>query len=247
MKKYPVVLTRPYFRSSYCEGDSVQVEVKVSNAVPVDSVRWFHGNTPVVDIPGRIWGSSTTVLHIDTILEADKGEYRLVAYNECGETKSAVGSLIVDIPARFVKDMSGYTDLVLCVGDRQALSVAATGTKPIRYRWTHDRKVVADGYESTIYLDNVSVDTSGIYCCEVQNRCDGDVTCATIMVTHPDTFRFELNSARNTLCASESEGLTAVLKGSDTTTTYLLYKSRGSWWPVFTAETSVPRAVSLSL
>jgi len=227
VKKYPVVLTRPYFRSSYCEGDSVQVEVKVSNAVPVDSVRWFHGNIPVVDIPGRVWGSSTTVLHIDTILEADKGEYRLVAYNECGETKSAVGMLVVDLPARFVKDMSGYTDLVLCVGDRQALSVAATGTKPIRYRWTHDRKIVADGYESTIYLDNVSVDTSGIYCCEVQNRCDGDVTCATIMVTHPDTFRFELNSARNTLCASESEGLTAVLKGSDTTTTYLLYKKPG--------------------
>ena len=73
------------------------------------------------------------MLHIDTILEADKGEYRLVAYNECGETKSAVGSLIVDIPARFVKDMSGYTDLVLCVGDRQALSVAATGTPHNNY------------------------------------------------------------------------------------------------------------------
>ena len=77
---------------------------------------------------------------------------------------------MVDLPARFIKDMSGYTDLVLCAGDHQALAVSATGTSPIRYRWTHDRTVVADGYESMIYLDNVTVDTSGVYCCEVQNR-----------------------------------------------------------------------------
>ncbi len=227
VKKYPVVLTRPYFRGNYCEGDTVVVEVKVSNAVPVDSVRWFHGNTPVTDVPGRIWGSATTTLHIDSVLDADKGKYRLVAYNECGETSSAAGSLVVDLPARFVKDMSGYTDLLLCEGDRQALSVLATGTPPIRYRWTHNRNVVADGYESTIYLNDVTVDTSGLYCCEVQNRCDGEITCATITVTRPDTFRFELNSATNTLCASDAEGLTAVLKGSDTTTTYLLYKKPG--------------------
>uniref|UniRef100_UPI00203ABAE4 immunoglobulin domain-containing protein n=1 Tax=Odoribacter lunatus TaxID=2941335 RepID=UPI00203ABAE4 len=229
VKKYPGMAEAPRFVGSnvaekYCEGDTVVITASVPNIAPIDSMRWFCGNVPVMDIPGRVWGSTTDTLHLDSVIDADKGIYRLVTYNECGETKGKTHLLSIDLPARFVKDMSDYTDLLLCDGDNQALAVLATGTPPIRYRWIHNQRVVAQGTKSMIELKNATVDTSGVYCCEIQNGCGGEITCATIKVTHPDTFRFELSSPTNILCASDTVNLTAVLKGSDTTTIYSLYK-----------------------
>lgn len=224
VKERPKILDRPYIRDFYCQGDTLNLKVQLGS-VRVDSVRWFHDGSAVSDIAGRIEGSAASALSIRGVLPEDEGGYRIQAYNECGASAfSETARLVIDRPAHFVKDLSGYTDLVLCDGADQALTVSTSGTAPIRYIWTHNAKIVADGFSNMIRLNNVKTDTAGMYCCEIQNRCGGEVACAQIKVSHPDTFRFELNSSTNEVCAGDRNGLTAVLMGSDTNTLYYLYK-----------------------
>lgn len=224
IKERPKILDRPYIKDFYCQGDTLNLKVELGSG-QIDSVRWFHDGVPVWDIAGRIEGSTTSVLAIQGVLPEDEGGYRIRAYNECGASAfSEMARLVIDRPAHFVKDLSGYTDLVLCDGADQALTVSTMGTAPIRYIWTHNAKTLADGFSNTIHLNNVKADTAGLYCCEIQNRCGGEVACAQIKVSHPDTFRFELNSVTDEICAGDPEGLTAVLMGSDTNTLYYLYK-----------------------
>lgn len=224
MKERPNILDRPYIKDFYCEGDTLNLKVVLGN-VRADSVRWFRNGVQVHDIAGRIEGSGTTDLTIKGIVPGDEGAYRIQAYNECGESDfSEAAQLVVDRPAHFVSDLSGYTNLVLCDGADQALTVSTTGTAPIRYIWTHNGQTVADGFSGTIHLTNAKADTAGLYCCEIQNRCGGEIACAEIKVSHPDTFRFELNSVTHEVCAGDRDGLTAVLMGSDTNTLYYLYK-----------------------
>lgn len=227
IKEKPVIFDRPYIRSSYCEGDSLKLKVEFAASADISKIHWYHQNSEIADISGRISGSSSNTLSISSILESDAGGYKLMVVNGCGANFSEEVKLVVDMPARFVTDLSGYTDLVLCDGANQALSVATSGSTPIRYIWTHNAKAIADGFSGTIQLKNVKADTAGQYCCEIQNRCGGEVACASIKVSHPDTFRFELNSATNQVCAGSKEGATAVLMGSDTNTLYYLYKGAG--------------------
>lgn len=223
----PRILDRPYIKDFYCEGDTLQLKVELG-ITGADSVRWFHNGNRLYDRPGRIAGSATNRLSIDSIVAADGGSYRIQVYNECGASDfSEAASLTVDLPARFTTDLSGYTDLVLCDGADQSLTVATSGTAPIRYIWTHNAATVADGFSHTLQLNNVKADTAGLYCCEIQNRCGGQVACAQIKVSHPDTFRFELNAVSDEVCAGDPDGLTAVLMGSDTNTLYYLYKEPG--------------------
>lgn len=227
IKERPKILDRPYIKDFYCQSDTLSLKVELGS-VRVDSLRWFHDGNPVSDVSGRIEGSVTPGLAILGVLPEDEGGYRIQAYNECGASDfSEMARLVIDRPAHFVKDLSGYTDLVLCDGADQALTVSTTGTAPIRYIWTHNAKILADGFSSTIHLNNVKADTAGLYCCEIQNRCGGEVACAQIKVSHPDTFRFELNSVTNEVCEGDPDGLTAVLMGSDTNTLYSLYKEPG--------------------
>lgn len=210
-------------QQEYCVGTAIRLKVDVLPGSVVDSMRWYKNGQPVAVSGFRILRSDTTVLEIDSLVSADDGAYTLRLYNECGVLQLEPLRLKVLEPARFLRDESNLTDMTLCAGVDQALSVKTTGTPPVRYTWTHDGNVVADGYSSMIKLEGVSADTSGQYCCEIHNGCAmPEIACAEIKVSRPDTFRLEGGGG---YCVNAEEGGTLTLNGSDTTTVYRLYKN----------------------
>lgn len=206
----------------YCEGTDLKLKADVLQTQNVDSMRWYLNGMPVND-DLRINGGGTPVLAIDSVTPAEAGVYTLHLYNECGENIQGNFRLTVPQPPRFVLNEGNLVDMTLCQGVNQAISVQTTGTAPIRFTWTHDGRTVADGYSNTLQLTGVTVDTAGVYCCEIHNGCNpAQRKCAEIRVTHPDTFRLE-GSGR--YCMNEGTGATITLNGSDTSTLYRLYKN----------------------
>ena len=186
-------------------------------------MRWYLNGVPVKDDAVRINGSTTATLAMDSVTPAEAGVYTLHLYNECGENIQGNFRLTVPQPARFVLNEGNLADMTLCQGVNQAISVQTTGTAPIRFTWTHSGRIIADGYSNTLQLKDVTVDTAGVYCCEIHNGCNpAQRKCAEIRVTHPDTFRLE-GSGR--YCMNADSGVVITLNGSDTSTLYRLYRN----------------------
>jgi len=210
-------------QQEYCVGTAIRLKVDVLPVSVVDSMRWYKDGQPIAILGDRILRSDTAVLEIDSLVSADAGAYTLHLYNGCGVLQVVPLRLKVLEPARFLRDESNLTDMTLCAGEDQALSVKTSGTPPVRYTWTHNGNVVADGYSSVLKLEGVSADTSGQYCCEIHNGCAmPEIACAEIKVSRPDTFRLEGGGG---YCVNAEEGGTLTLNGSDTTTVYRLYKN----------------------
>ena len=207
----------------YCEGTDLKLKADVLTTQAVDSMRWYLNGVPVKDDAVRINGSTTATLAMDSVTPAEAGVYTLHLYNECGENIQGNFRLTVPQPARFVLNEGNLVDMTLCQGVNQAISVQTTGTAPIRFTWTHSGRIIADGYSNTLQLKDVTVDTAGVYCCEIHNGCNpAQRKCAEIRVTHPDTFRLE-GSGR--YCMNADSGVVITLNGSDTSTLYRLYRN----------------------
>lgn len=206
--------------NKYCEGVNLSLNVILSDAAHTDSIRWYRGASGVEGVPGRITGERSVSLQIDSLTIADAGVYHVGVINGCGE--NIVGSLNLQV-MQYAHFADSLTNLVLCQGANQALSVKAYGTAPIRYTWTHNGAIVADGYSSTVQLTNVTVDTGGVYCCEIHNWCNlPERACAEIQVTRPDTFRL---TGEGSYCLNSSGGATLTLAGSNVYSLYRLYRN----------------------
>lgn len=240
IKEQPRITTQPYLKSSYCEGDTVTIGVTVANPGTLDSVRWYYENRPLADITGKIAGAATMSLKLRQLKPADAGAYHVQLFSSCGGIRSNVVTLKVDLAPVFDTGLSGYR-LDLCDGDNATLTVQASGAAPITYTWTHNDKTIKTGYEPSVTLRNIDLDSAGRYCVKIENRCGNRISCTEIKVSRPDTFHFELNSITDHVCQGDRIGLTAVLKGSDTTTLYSLYKTPDEFVRSIHGKNVVPR------
>lgn len=222
----PLLTSISGVEQDYCQGDTVLMKANISTLWPLDSIRWHYKGAPLYDdAAGHITGSGTPLLQINGVQIADaEGAYYIELINSCGSSTSQPISFKLKQPAAFVRGLDHGVDLFMCTGTSQNLYVEATGTPPIRYIWLHDGDTVANGNTSYLPIRNAQVDTAGEYVCHVQNSCGDDITKTFITVVRSDTFRLV---GGGHYCAGES-GLTATLKGSDTTTLYRLYKKNRS-------------------
>lgn len=220
----PRILVQPSVQGYYCEGDSLAVGAVLDPAVETDSVRWYYGNVALTDNE-YIRGSKTTHLVVTDLKSADAmKEYRLKAYNRCGVTESTPVKVELHYPARFVRNASNEVELVLCGGENQTLFVSATGSDTIRYTWTFNGKVVADGYSNRLTVKGENLDASGEYVCQVQNSCGNDKVVSYVKQSLPPLSDF---SGGGHYCAGEA-GLEACLLVPKKNTTYQLYKKGGN-------------------
>lgn len=220
VKKKPQVLIQPSVQGYYCEGDSLSLSVTLDDAIEIDSVCWYYGNVALTD-NDYIRGSKTTQLVVTDLKAADVvKQYRLKIYNQCGIVESAAVQVKLHYPARFVRNASDGVDLILCGGENQTLYVSATGSDTIRYTWTFNGKVIADGYSNRLTVKGENLDASGEYVCQVQNSCGNDKVVSYVKQSLPPLSDF---TGGGHYCAGE-KGMEACLITPNKYTTYQLYK-----------------------
>lgn len=220
----PRILIQPSVQGYYCEGDSLSLGVTLDPAVEVDSVCWYYGDVALSDNE-YIRGSRTTQLVVTDLKASDvMKQYRLKVYNYCGVTESTAVKVELHYPARFVRNASDGVDLILCGGENQTLYVSATGSDTIRYIWTFNNTVIAEGYSNRLTVSGKNLDASGEYVCQVQNSCGNDKVVSYVKQSQPALSDF---TGGGHYCAGE-KGLEACLVGPNKYTTYQLYKKDGN-------------------
>lgn len=217
----PVFAGSPSSLSEYCAGESVSFRASLSDLYPTDSVRWYFKGNPLRDIPGRISGSNTLQLQIDSITEEDAtGNFEVRAFNRCNFSRSNSISFKVRQPARFVRSLDDHlVRLLMCKGENQTLKVEATGTPPLRFTWLLNGDTLINNNSNILDISGAELSDKGKYSCHVQNSCGDELTAAYIQISQPDTFRL---TGGGHYCTN-NEGVSIYLAGSDTTDLYRLY------------------------
>lgn len=222
--KKPAFLIQPDLVGYYCEGDTMTLTAALDGEIEVDSVRWFYGGVTLRDNE-HIEGSGTTTLKVKGLLAADAvSAFSLMAYNHCGGVRSKTVQVDLHYPARFVRNASDEVDLILCGGDQQTLYVSATGSDTIRYTWTFNGRVVADGYSNRLTVSGENLDASGEYVCQVQNGCGNDKVVSYVRQSLPPLSDF---AGGGHYCPNEA-GLSACLQEPRKNTDYQLFRKNGS-------------------
>ncbi len=220
----PRILIQPSVQGYYCEGDSLSLGVTLDPTVEADSVCWYYGNVALTDNE-YIRGSRTTQLVVTNLKSADvMKQYHLKVYNQCGVTESTAVKVELHYPARFVRNASDGVDLILCGGENQTLFVSATGSDTIRYTWTFNGKVIADGYSNRLTVKGENLDASGEYVCQVQNSCGNDKVVSYVKQSLPPLSDF---NGGGHYCAGE-KGVDACLLAPKKYTTYQLYRKESN-------------------
>lgn len=216
--------------SSYCEGEPVRMVVGYTSDAGEVSRQWYFKGAAIHDsADGRLLGSLSDTLKIDSAIASDIGRYYVKLTNECGDRLSNEINLQVDMPARFAVsgDLTGK-DQYLCLGDNTAITVTATGKADIKYTWTKDGEVIANARERRLQLTQVNASMAGVYCCYIQNSCNlkSESTCAALTVITPKVFDV-LGSGK--YCGYE-QGREVTLSGFERNAVYQLfrYQSNGT-------------------
>lgn len=216
---------------SYCEGEPVRMAVGYTSDAGKVNRQWYFKGAAIHDsADGRVLGSLSDTLKIDSAIATDIGRYYVKLTNECGDRLSNEVNLQVDMPARFTAsgDLTGK-DQYLCLGDNTAITVTATGKTEIKYTWTKDGEIIANARDARLQLNQVNTSTAGVYCCYIQNSCNNvksESTCATLTVITPKVFDV-LGAGK--YCGYE-QGREVTLSGFERNVVYQLfrYQSNGT-------------------
>lgn len=224
-KEAPVIKgTISLTKSSYCEGEPVEIPVGYTSDAGNVQFVWYFGRSPMGDVAGRISGTNKDTLKIDSVIGSDAGTYHVRLKNDCPNwTLSNEVRVAVDMPARF--EASGRLenkDQNLCIGDNSQLVVVASGKAPIEYTWTKDNSEILGAKDTRLPLTNVSRSSEGYYCCYIQNSCSraAESTCAKVNIITPKVYDLV---GGGKYCGYE-DGREVRLSGCDSAVVYQLYR-----------------------
>ncbi len=166
----PVISQDPINQRSTA-GGGANFSVSVDGAGPFN-YQWYKGFTRLND-NSKYQGTNASELNISTLSSTDQGFYKVVVSNQDGyELHSNVAYLTVVLP---VAISGSVADLTLVKGSSGKLSVSATGTAPITYRW---QKLISGSWTTVrdatsnpdLTFSNASEQASGQYRAVVNNE-----------------------------------------------------------------------------
>jgi hypothetical protein len=137
----------------------------------LQETNWVAGtnNTPL----------GTNTLAVLTAQTSNAGPYFVVVSNQYGMVTSDVAVLTVRVPPSIVQ---APADQVATVGATVWLSVVASGTDPLTYRWRFNSNNLAGATNASLTLTNVQLTNAGGYQVVVANLA-GSVTSAPAALT----------------------------------------------------------------
>jgi len=168
-------ITQPPAAQTACGGGAVTFTVEAEGTPPL-RYQWRRAGTPLA-------GATAAALTLENLDPAQAGEYDVVVANDCGSLISPPATLTVHQgPAITISPQSQG----VCPGGTVTLTVAATGSPPLSYRWRHAGVVLAET-GPTLTLVGVGPADAGSYDCLVSNDCGQAVSAPAVVTLWPET------------------------------------------------------------
>ena len=164
------VIASPPVAQALLSGQTISLSVGATSAATM-SYQWLRNGQPLA-------GATGPTLTITQARSADSGDYSVVVFNSGGGVTSAPVNVTVthvDPPAIIAPP----TGRVAALGGSVTLSVGATGTGPLVYRWKKDSALLSGASASGLTLSNLQATDAGNYQVEVSNVV-GSVTSAAV-------------------------------------------------------------------
>lgn len=165
----PKILTQPLAGYFPVTGE-VTASVTTTGA-PVLQYQWQRNRR---DLPGQ----NGPVLSLPNAALSASGSYRVVVKNDVGRVFSRAVALTVQIPPKITVQPQPLT---IYEGEKAVFTVAATGSKTLRYRWLHNGVEVSRS--RTLTLKDARVIKQGEYQVEVSNRVGSELSHPVILTT----------------------------------------------------------------
>ncbi len=188
-----------------CAGQDLQLSV--TPAGTVDSLRWFKNGTMLFD-GTRLQNTQTSTLDITSIKTSDNATYRCTAYGVCN-TSGVNASVFLTVSDSVALTSNPLNDTV-CEGYPATLSFACTGTEPKFYLWKRSdgNPVSVTDNLQTLTFSPAAVSDSGSYYCEVTNTCNS----IPVITGNAHLKVDKIFSITSPVSVTQCEGSTAIFK-----------------------------------
>ncbi|VEN53575.1 unnamed protein product [Callosobruchus maculatus] len=177
----PQILPFDFGEDSVNAGELASLQCSVHKGDLPMKIYWLHNNYSVADMEDILIskaGKKISTLSIDSVSAKHSGEYTCVAENEAGSSQYSA-RLNVNVPPQITPFDFGEESMNS--GDSISLVCSVhQGDLPINLSWLHNN--VSIGYldgvfvtkagkkASTLTIDSVSAEHSGVYSCVAENR-----------------------------------------------------------------------------
>jgi|GEM_PF-1039523 len=175
-----------------CDGDNISFTVLADGAGL--TYQWQKDGANLVDV-GIVSGSTTSLLSLSGITNADAGSYRCIVTGTCGTDNSNPAILTAYQNTAITTQPIGGA---ICENSSITLSVVATGDN-LAYQWKKGAVVLNDignitgSGTANLNINNADISDAGTYSCEVIGSCGTEnsslanvvVEKQTIITTHP--------------------------------------------------------------
>lgn len=152
-------------------GASVTLTAAGSGNAPL-SYQWRHNGR-------NIAGATSSVLVLDDVQVADRGDYSVIVSNMLAVTISPEARLIVlELPGVTVAP----TSQVAFPGGEAGFAASVVGTRPFTFQWRHDGVDIAGATNAALQFVNLAASDAGAYAVVVSNPA-GSVTSSTVSLT----------------------------------------------------------------
>ncbi len=216
--KSPVVFVTQPASMGVAPGAAATFSV-VATGTEVITYQWFKEGSAA-----PIAGATGPSYSIPAVTSTDDGRYYVVATNPVGPVKSQSAKLTVFSPPVIVVQP---VDLSAKEGGSAILSVSATGTAPLNYKWRKGGTYLTGKTADTLMITNVQASDAGLYFVEVSNVLDS-VSSNTVMLT----VNAPLTIVTQPASVSVSSGSIASFSVSATGTTPITYEWSRNGTPV---------------
>ena len=168
--RQPSITQQPVANTAVVAGSSVNLTVATIGLSPI-SYQWTLFGT-------NLSGSTNYFLSIPSLQPAQQGDYQVIVYNPYGSVTSTVAHVTVLMPPT-ITSQSMSTNVF--AGSAFSLSVAASGSPTLTYRWTFENSTISGATGSTLTVSNAQSVNEGTYRAIIANSV-GSVTGAVISV-----------------------------------------------------------------
>ncbi len=135
---------------SVLAGNPAALSTTVNGASPL-FFQWRQNGTNLVN-GGNVSGATSNVLAFDSVAATNAGNYTLFVTNIYGAATSSAAALTVLLPPVITTPPAAQS--IQC-GSNASFNVVASGTAPLRYRWSTNNVLVASATNTSLSLTNV--------------------------------------------------------------------------------------------
>jgi len=184
-----------------CAGAPLELRVEATGDGPL-AFQWRKDGEP---IPG-----ATGVILAGTASEQDTGAYDAVVTGGCGSATSATALVVVETTPAIISQPSSMT---ACPGETVLLTIDATGSEDLEFRWRKDGSDIPGATGATLEILSVLESDAGSYEAVVTNGCGTAQSAAALLDVLPSAT-IVAGPADTVICSGETLALAVEASGT---------------------------------